>query len=468
MKSGLLAHEGAGPFERIVDLACDVFDIPTALFTLVGDDFQVYLTQRGLDAGQPCDEKSAFKHSLCRQVAVTARTLAISDAAKDAVTAGNPNVETFGIGAYLGVPVRLPTGEVIGSLAVISSDPYHWSDREVRRLETLSSVLEDEIRVRVGETKWRNLFDKLVEGFVLAEAIRGETGRLVDWMHVEVNDAYGKLVGIERADARGKKASELFPDLEAGWRDDFAKVVDEQEVVTFIRHVSHNGRWYEGSAQPLSDDRFVVLFIDVTARMEEQTRRADMQRETEHRLKNSLAVVASIARQTFRCATSIEDARDTLLGRIDVLTRAHLVLHDGGRGGGAIAAVLETAFAPFAGKGRMEMNGPAVVIGPQSATNLALVTHELATNAAKYGALSSESGRVDIDWWIEQADGEAILSLNWCERGGPPARQPERLSIGTRLIKAGLQVAGGHCEIRYEPEGLVCELRAPLKAIQAR
>jgi two-component sensor histidine kinase len=195
-------------------------------------------------------------------------------------------------------------------------------------------------------------------------------------------------------------------------------------------------------------------------------RRSFLLRELDHRVKNTLASVQSIASQTLRTAPSPADFAESFEARLMALSRAHEMLTKQAWGRADLHDILATAFEPFGGlEGpRFTVRGPAMDISPETAVALHMTLHELVVNAAKYGALSLPAGHVVVDWAIEDAAPKRELVLRWIERGGPPiTRAPEREGFGSRLIKRGLaRDLGGSATMAFEPEGLSFTLRAPL------
>lgn len=205
-------------------------------------------------------------------------------------------------------------------------------------------------------------------------------------------------------------------------------------------------------------------------------RRTFLLRELDHRVKNTLASVQSIAQQTLRTAPSSEVFAESFEARLMALSRAHEMLTKQAWGRADLHDILATALEPFGGlKGpRFTVRGPAMDISPETAVAMHMTLHELVVNAAKYGALSTPIGHVVVDWTIEDVatagrTGQELV-LRWIERGGPPlARAPEREGFGSRLIKRGLaRDLGGSAVMAFEPEGLIFTLRAPLSIRVAR
>jgi two-component sensor histidine kinase len=183
-----------------------------------------------------------------------------------------------------------------------------------------------------------------------------------------------------------------------------------------------------------------------------------------HRVKNTLATVQSIASQTLRTADTTQDARDALETRLLALSRAHDVLTRESWEGADLTEVVSRALEPYQilGESRLHVQGPRVRLTPRMALALAMALHELATNAVKYGALSNKSGTVAIAWSVSNGATPPRLSLSWTEAGGPPVAPPGRRGFGSRLIERSLaQDLDGRVEIAFAATGVVCTVDAP-------
>ncbi len=208
-------------------------------------------------------------------------------------------------------------------------------------------------------------------------------------------------------------------------------------------------------------ERKPVAIAGASRDLTELKRAEELQRllinELNHRVKNSLATVQSITVQTLRAATDLESAREAIDQRICSLARAHDLLTARNWSGADLIDVAARAMEPFA-EDRFSIDGPSVDVSPQHALALSMALHELATNAAKYGALSPAGGRVALGWRV--AGGE--LRLRWAESGGPPVAEPSRRGFGARLLEQGLmRELGGQTLMRHHPGGVVCEITAP-------
>ena len=202
---------------------------------------------------------------------------------------------------------------------------------------------------------------------------------------------------------------------------------------------------------------------------EAEARQVFLNAELSHRMKNILAMAQAIALQTMRVATDVPSATEVLTGRLTALGKAHDILLDGGHSGGNLASVIEGALRMHDDRRshRFALDGPHVAVGHRAGLPLALIVHELATNAAKFGALSTEAGAVDIAWRIDEA-AEPKLVLTWTEHGGPPVAAPARRGFGSRLIERGLSgQLGGTATLDYPASGLICTIEIGVAALQA-
>ena len=212
--------------------------------------------------------------------------------------------------------------------------------------------------------------------------------------------------------------------------------------------------------------RFSGATLDITERKEAEQHRVMLTNELTHRVKNMLATVQAIANQTLKDGVTMAEARDRLSSRLVAMSRAQDVLMRRGLASVEIASVIKTAVETHAGDGdRVRLRGPNVAISARSALSLSMALHELATNAAKYGALSCHDGRVDIHWRISPSP-ERAFELIWSEGGGPPVIPPSREGFGSRLIKGALTAElGATTSVDYAASGAVWRIAAPLANI---
>ena len=202
-----------------------------------------------------------------------------------------------------------------------------------------------------------------------------------------------------------------------------------------------------------------------------ERRRADEERdllvaELSHRVKNTLATVMSIARQTFSRHRDIDAVRASLEARIGALAQTHTRLAEGNWSGVSLETMLLDELTPyrFETGTNVQICGPRVELGAQAAVMLGMVIHELATNAAKYGSLSTKQGVVDVSWQIDPNDqGRRDLAISWIERGGPRVEPPAHSGFGRLLLERALPSSlMGSVELHFEKDGLQASLRMPL------
>ena len=211
----------------------------------------------------------------------------------------------------------------------------------------------------------------------------------------------------------------------------------------------------------------VGVSLDITQRKVMEERLRLMVNELNHRVKNMLSTVQSIAWQTLRRVDPA--AFHTLEGRLHALAAVHDVVTEEGWTEADLREVIEGVLAPYGGSagGRFVVSGPATRVQPRVAVALSMALHELATNAVKYGALACSGGRVVVRWTIT-ADSEPRLELIWSEQGGPAVTEPEVRGFGTRLIERGLAFdIGGTARISFETSGVICVIEAPLGLVVA-
>jgi PAS domain S-box-containing protein len=220
-------------------------------------------------------------------------------------------------------------------------------------------------------------------------------------------------------------------------------------------------RWCTGTAAASVDAagrvvRISGVTIDVTDRKETEARQVLLAREVDHRARNAIAVIQSIIRLTR--AKSVDEYVHAVEGRIRALARAHTLLSDSRWRGAHLGTLAAEELAPYRSGDKIEIKGPDISLLPGTAQGIALALHELATNAAKHGALSSMKGRVSLTWQI-QCD---TLTLHWKEDGGPKIKGPSERSFGLKVIRASIeQQLGGKTKFDWDSNGLRCDLSIP-------
>jgi two-component sensor histidine kinase len=289
------------------------------------------------------------------------------------------------------------------------------------------------------------------------------------------NAAYKRLIG---RDVLGKSVRDAVPEAEG---QGFFELLDD----VYQTGKAHVGRRVplalQASAgadaktvfvdfvyQPIleADGSVSGIFVngsDVTNHIEAESRLELLNGELKHRVKNTIAVISAIAGQTLRGKGKDADL-DAFNARLAAFGRAHDILTSTNHTSAPIKDVVKDALLPHhTGAERIEFAGPHIMLGSQQAVSLSLAIHELATNAAKYGALSGVVGKIDINWSKVGAK-DAKFEFVCMERAGPPVRKPEKSGFGSQLIRRVLAADfGGKAELSYDSEGVVCRLSAPME-----
>lgn len=291
---------------------------------------------------------------------------------------------------------------------------------------------------------------------------------------VECNDAMAEMYGLERAeDLIGRTLEFSLPSSDPEARAFLAGVIRSGYSLTGVESVERdaagNRKYFDNSMTGIVEDghlkRLWGIQRDVTDRKRAEDQRTLLIHELNHRVKNTLATVQSIASQTLRNAPTMRDAKEALEGRLIALARAHDVLTRESWEGAELREIVTQAVAPYAGRGedRLHLKGPEVRLPPRMALALAMALQELATNAVKYGALSNATGEVRITCDVAPDEPSPRFHLRWEESGGPPVREPGRRGFGSRLIERSLsQELNGKARIEFLPTGIVCTVDAPL------
>ncbi|MEL7683666.1 HWE histidine kinase domain-containing protein [Citromicrobium bathyomarinum] len=369
-------------------------------------------------------------------------------------------------------PLHSPTGETCYILQhTVDVTEMHKLRDEVNVLRRADAVQE---RNRSLERESQRLleFFQQAPGFV---AVLGGPTHVFQM----ANAAYLRLVG--RDDIVGRTVAEALPEVAA---QGFIETLDEvyrtgkayigrrEPVLLDGDHEpAHARRVLNFIFQPISDGDgtntgIIVQGADVTEEVEYEERQELLIQELNHRVKNTLAVVQSIAQQTFRAVPDSAPAMATFKARLHALAAAHGLLTESSWSPASVREIVEltvgATFGPL--DDRVPLNGPDFLLNPEVALALTMIVHELTTNAIKYGALSDDAGRVHIDWSVNAREDCDVLSLTWRERGGPPVTAPSSEGFGTRLIRTGITSKRGTAvDLRFEPEGVVCALEVMLE-----
>jgi len=343
--------------------------------------------------------------------------------------------------------------------------------RKTRELEKLNLMLERHVAERTAELESSNArLLQSEQGRSLALA----AGQMGSWDWDPATDEWRwdegqhRIFGVDpktfhvSAESIGTL---IHPDDWQPLRDlvqRMSKGERTQQTEFRVRRCNGELRWCTGTAAASFDGSGRLagisgVTIDVTDRKEAEERQVLLAREVDHRARNALAVIQSIIRLTR--AKSVDDYVLTVEGRIKALARAHTLLSDSRWRGADLGTLVAEELAPYCAGDKVEFQGPNISLLPATAQGIALALHELATNAAKHGALSSMKGKVSLTWQL-QPD---TLVLHWAENGGPEITAPSARSFGLKVIRASIeQQLGGEAQFDWNFRGLRCNLSIPL------
>jgi len=389
--------------------------------------------------------------------------------------------------SYLAVPVTSRSGEVLGGLFFGHAEPGMFRPEHENLLVGIAGQAAIAIdNARLFQNAQRELEERRRAEEELRESeerlrLALEAGRLGSWeLEIASNR---RLLSPRSAEIFGVPADELLeretwqaiihPDDRERLNTAFqAALQGRAPYRAEFRVLAKDGRerWVSSQAVVHRDksgapQRVVGIHQDITERKRWEEHQLLLINELNHRVKNTLATVQSIAGQTLRNASSMEQVRDDLEGRLFALSRVHNVLTRENWEGANLREVIEQAIEPYRrhDDDRFHVAGEDARLSPQMALAIALALQELATNAVKYGALSNATGVVRIMWRIACAAANRRLVLRWEEAGGPAVDPPSRRGFGSRLIERSFAMElGGQATMEFHPEGVRCTVDAPL------
>lgn len=377
----------------------------------------------------------------------------------------------LGIAALLAAPL-VKDDRMVAVLSVHMAKPHAWTAEEQAMAQELVERTWSSVQRARAETALRDNEERLrlVQaaggiGSFTWDMVTGQVHRSPEYLALQGLAPDFPQVGRYNDDWLSRVHPEDRARTKAGFDEDLVHGGPFDREYRIVRPSDGQVRWVHNRGRIETDAqgrpvRLLSVQTDVTDRKNDETRQRLLINELNHRVKNTLATVQSIVAQTLRNAASLAEARGALEDRLLALSRTHDILTRRTWEGATVGEIVAGAVNAF-GAERWEIDGPEVDLAPNTALSLSLALHELATNAAKYGALASPAGKVSVRWSLEA--GPRRLSLVWRERGGPAVTPPTRRGFGSRLIERGLaQDLGGSVALTFEPAGVVCIIEAPL------
>jgi len=381
------------------------------------------------------------------------------------------NLRRFGVRAHAIAPV-VRDGRAIAFLFMDDDKPRRWSPHETdlaretaERIWVALDRADTMARLRENERRFAAIFGGAGVGLSEVDA-RGA--------FIRINESMARILGRSLDEAAGLTIREVtHPDDLALTDMKLAEAHETGEPYSIEkRYLRPDGShvWALTNVTRLLDDAgrvsgFFSVTTDVGERKEQERIRAWLLAELNHRVKNNLATVQALAHQTRATTSSVDEFERVFNARLMALSRAHNLLMRETWTSAPLADLVGATLAPygFDGPERVASEGPDVRLAPTAAVTFSLALHELATNAAKFGALSRPEGRVSVTWSVEDLAGRTGVRIAWREAGGPPVEAPQRRGFGLRLIERGAPgELGGEARLEFAPAGVACVFQFPL------
>lgn len=376
----------------------------------------------------------------------------------EALEAVLPKIQQVLAGEHLSFEQFMPYSETQQRHVHVDYVPQ-VADGEVRGfyalVQDVSIARRQAAELADREQRIRMVLDSVSDGFYAVDA---------KWRITLFNKAAELHLGKRKEEVLGRDLWAVFPQARGtAFEGHLRQVMDLRSALNFeIPSLLQQGRFVEMRAAPAETGGIAVAFSDITERKVSEQHRKLLIDELNHRVKNTLAVVQSIAAQTFKDDQTSPQARAAYEGRLMALSSAHGLLTEESWESAPIKQLLLDALSAF-DIDRFKFDISPLRIAPKPAVSLVLALHELATNATKYGALSNDQGSVVISCDIA-GDEEPLFQLVWREIDGPRVVKPSKKGFGTRLIQRGLAAEfGGQVGLDFETGGLTCTIVAPLR-----
>jgi len=369
------------------------------------------------------------------------------------VSLRRPDGREFPVLLSIGV---LPVEDVVVFSAIVTDLAEHKQAEEAAAAERFT----------------RSILDQLVDAVVVCD----KGGRVLHAnlaaAHLMAVDPMGRLLAEVlplQADAAGRDGDDHLGAALAGTLAGQSTHGVEVRLLDSERQ----GSCFLFSADPLLSARrecigSVIALTNITSLKRAEERQGVLLAELSHRVKNNLAIVQSIAKQTLNSSETLSYFGTAFSGRLNALSLAHSILTQSGWSQANLHELLEQVLSPYRHLGHaddIEMSGPPIHLPPSYVSPLSLVFHELATNAVKYGAFSRENGRLHVSWTRADDAGARGVLLTWRERNGPPVRPPKRSGLGGKLIERAISYElDGSVKLDYAPEGFSFTARFPLRS----
>lgn len=463
-------------FDAIVDMAAALFDVPVSLVTLVDKSRQWFQAAKGTTERNAPSTDSFCIHTLAQH---EQSVLVVADATLDQRFHRQPRVVSSPFLRFYAGATIVVDGQPLGTVCVFDVRPRHdTTPAQLQQLERLAKLAASLFKLK-DEARKRAIAADLLSKEERRHAMALDAANVGSWMW---DIESGVVVGNQAM----RKMFQLPESGPVMGRDIFSTIHhdDRQSVIDNLKAALREGQDYDSTFRIKVSDRwilgrgrvsdrdakgrpltFIGINIDVTEEHERTRHMRLLLRELNHRVKNTLAMLQSMARQTLRQTRDPREFMKAFAGRLQAISEAHGLLSDHEWGAVHLKTLIQKQLAPHVSdfETQVEIHKDEVELGPDQALGLGLVLHELATNADKYGALSVEGGKVVITARVMLEDKTRVLNMTWTEVDGPPVEEPQGRGFGSILIERSLdKVLNSSVSVEYLPAGLTALIRLPL------
>jgi PAS domain S-box-containing protein len=382
-------------------------------------------------------------------------------------------VRAEGIVALAFIPLVV-NGELVGKFMTYYDVPHVFMDAEINLSMTIARQLGFSVeRLRTEEARQRGaqagrLLASIIETSNDAIVTKNVNGIVTSW-----NNGAKRIFGYTADEMIGRPILTLIPTdhhseelgilerIRRGERIDHYETVRQRKDGSLIDVSLTVSPLKDGAGKVVGASK---IARDITERKLAQARHELLAREVQHRTKNLFAVVQAVVARSFAGKQTVKEAESAVVDRLRSLAQTHVMLIDKEWQGADLAEVVRTEMSPYAD--RVQVEGPDLFLTAKAAQNFALAFHELATNAAKYGALSNRTGRVHISWSTSKQNGCPLFAFRWQERGGPPVSPPAHKGFGSVVLE---QVMAGYFDVPphvdFAVDGVSYELNGSLEGL---
>ncbi len=463
-------------FEPLAKLAASLFEAPIALVTIVDHEWEWFKAAVGTTETRTRSDESFCAHAIGDR---DRGAFLVLDASLHPVLRHNPKVaQAPFLRFYAGAPIVLG-GQAVGTVCVLDRAPR--AEVAVKQLDALQRIADSAAALLKlkDEARRRALKEAALSREEQRLAMALDAANVGSWLWdiragtVAGNGAMMRMFGLPAERTLSAKAvfGAIHPDDRGATFSKLRQAMAANEEYDGMFRIRANGRWLLGRGRVHDRDSkgsalsFLGMTIDVTEQQASVQRTRLLLKELNHRVKNTLAMLQSLARQTLRQTSDPAEFMTAFAGRLQAISEAHGLLSDYEWGTIRLAELISKQLKPYVSDyaEQVEIHKDEVLLGPDQAVGLGLVLHELATNAVKYGSLSVPKGKIVLTARGVVEEGGAVLHLTWTEVGGPPVREPRRRGFGSLLIERSLdKIIGSSVKVEYMPAGVTALIRLPL------